>query len=71
MRITIAPGEVAVRYEKRSVPLKNPERIDVDDHSELLWWCRRLRCTEEELRFVVKHYGPVAKEIEAFFERCR
>ena len=58
-------------YERKTVQLKDPERVDVNDRAELQWWCKRLRCTEEELRFVVKHYGTDAREIEAFFARCR
>ena len=58
-------------HERKSVQLKDPERIDVEGRAELLWWCKKLRCTEEELRFVVKHYGVFAKDVEAFFERCR
>ena len=37
----------------------------------MIYWCTRLKCSDEELRFVVKHYGVVAKDIEAFFARCR
>jgi hypothetical protein len=45
--------------------------IDVSDPKTVIYWCTRLRCTDEELRFVVKHYGPNATDIEAFFARCR
>ena len=48
-----------------------PGRIDVDSPSNVAWWCRRLKCTEEELRYVVKRYGASAKEVEAFFANCR
>jgi len=58
-------------YEEKSVHAGDPERIDVNQHGELLRWCKKLKCTEEELRFVVKYYGVVAKDIQAFFERCR
>ena len=45
--------------------------IDVADPKNMIYWCTRLRCTDEELRFVVKHYGAKATDIEAFFARCR
>ena len=47
------------------------ENIDVGDPKSMIYWCTRLKCTDEELRFVVKHYGVVARDIEAFFARCR
>ena len=47
------------------------EVIDVADPKNVIYWCTRLRCTDEELRFVVKHYGAKATDIEAFFARCR
>lgn len=46
-------------------------RIDVDSRSDVAWWCRKLQCTEEELRYVVKHYGADAKDVAAFFMACR
>ncbi len=48
-----------------------PGRIDVDSRSDVAWWCRKLQCTEEELRYVVKRYGAAAKDIEAFFSNFR
>jgi uncharacterized protein DUF3606 len=45
--------------------------IDVADPREMIYWCTKLRCTDEELRFVVKHYGAKAADVEAFFARCR
>lgn len=45
-------------------------RIDVDSRSDVAWWCRKLQCTEEELRYVVKRYGAAAKDVEAFFSSC-
>jgi hypothetical protein len=63
--------EKAMAYEEKSVQAGDPERIDVNQHGELQRWCKKLKCTEEELRFVVKYYGVVAKDIQAFFERCR
>jgi hypothetical protein len=48
-----------------------PGRIDVDSRSDVTWWCRKLQCTEEELRYVVKRYGTDAKDVEAFFTGFR
>jgi Protein of unknown function (DUF3606) len=48
-----------------------PDRIDVDSSSDVAWWCRKLKCTEEELRYVVKRRGAAAKDVEAFFAGCR
>jgi len=46
-------------------------RIDVDSRGDVAWWCRKLKCTEEELRYVVKRRGAAAKDVEAFFAGCR
>ena len=45
--------------------------IDVADPKSMIYWCTRLKCTDEELRFVVKHYGVKGTDVEAFFARCR
>lgn len=60
--------------ERRREPLSGPatdDIINVADPKSMIYWCTRLKCTDEELRFVVKHYGVAAKDIEAFFARCR
>ena len=64
----------ALMTERRREPLAGPSTddiIDLADPKSMIYWCTRLKCSDEELRFVVKHYGVVAKDIEAFFARCR
>jgi Protein of unknown function (DUF3606) len=55
----------------KSNPPAIPDRIDVESPSDVAWWCRKLKCTEEELRYVVKRYGTAAKDVEGFFAGCR
>ena len=60
--------------ERRREPPPGPvkdEIINVADPRSMIYWCTRLKCSDEELRFVVKHYGVIGKDIEAFFTRCR
>ena len=60
-------GAMAIVESKQ--PAERP-RIDVDSPSDIAWWCRKLKCTEEELRYVVKRYGTDAKDVESFFANC-
>ena len=57
--------------DRRESSGETRELIDVTDLKSMIRWCSEFKCTDEELRFVVKHYGNVAKDIAAFFARCR
>ena len=52
--------------DRRDSNRELPELIDVSDLKSMIRWCTEFKCTDEELRFVVKHYGNVAKDIAAF-----
>ena len=44
-------------------------RVDVTDRFEVLYWCRKLRCTEHQLREAVNQVGPLPSNIEAYIRQ--
>jgi hypothetical protein len=44
-------------------------RVDVRDRMEVLYWCRKLRCTEHQLREAVNQVGPMPSNVEAYIRQ--
>jgi hypothetical protein len=44
-------------------------RIRLDDSRDVRYWCRRLSCTQSELRAAVRVLGPVPTDVERFLKR--
>jgi hypothetical protein len=44
-------------------------RIRLDDSRDVRYWCRRLACTQSELRAAVRVLGPVPTDVERFLKR--
>jgi len=47
----------------------DPNRIDIDDLDEVLYWSRSLRTTPEEVRLAVATVGPFVEHVCEFIGR--
>jgi hypothetical protein len=47
----------------------DPNRIDIDDFDEVVYWSRSLRATPEELRLAVATVGPFVERVCEFIGR--
>jgi Protein of unknown function (DUF3606). len=44
-------------------------RVNLDDHDDVGYWCRKLACTEHQLREAVAQVGPMPSNVEAFVKQ--
>jgi len=54
---------------ERTREYPDPNRIDIDDVDEVLYWSRSLRATPEELRSAVVAVGPFVERVCEFIGR--
>ena len=47
----------------------DPNRIDIEDSDEVLYWSRSLRATPEEVRLAVATVGPFVERVCEFIGR--
>ncbi len=43
--------------------------VDVSDRAQVAYWCRKLRCTEHQLREAVDQVGTLASNVEAYIRQ--
>lgn len=43
--------------------------VDVSDRAQVSYWCRKLRCTEHQLREAVGQVGPLPSNVEAYIRQ--
>lgn len=43
--------------------------INVGDSRDVRYWCRKLACTQSDLRAAVKVLGPVPSDVEKYLKR--
>lgn len=43
--------------------------VDIENRLEVQYWCRKLRCTEHQLREAVSHVGPLPSNVEAYIRQ--
>jgi hypothetical protein len=55
--------------ERSRENFSDPNRIDIDDLDEVLYWSRSLRATPEELRLAVATVGPFVERVCEFIGR--
>jgi hypothetical protein len=56
------------RISAKRVPI-DPARIDIDDSSEVRYWCRKFGCTQSDLRAAVKVLGPSPTEVQKYLKQ--
>jgi hypothetical protein len=44
-------------------------RVNMQDRFEVLYWCRKLRCTEHQLRDAVSQVGNMPSNVEAYLRQ--
>ena len=57
------------RDQQTRSDFSDPNRIDVDDADEVLYWSRSLRTTPEDLRLAVATVGPFVERVCEFIGR--
>ena len=43
--------------------------INVDDSRDVRYWCRKLACTQSNLRAAVKVLGPIPSDVAKYLKR--
>lgn len=43
--------------------------MDLSDREQVIYWCRKLRCTEHQLREAVVQVGPLPSNVEAYIHQ--
>jgi hypothetical protein len=43
--------------------------VDVNDRFEVLYWCRKLHCSEHQLREAVSQVGNLPSNVEAYIRQ--
>ena len=47
---------------------EDPDRINVNQPWEVLYWCRVLGCSETKLRQAVKAVGPMVEDVKKWLK---
>ena len=55
--------------EKPIQRLNDPNRIDIEDADEVLYWSRSLHATPDEVRLAVATVGPFVERVCEFIRR--
>ena len=56
-------------YVRHAAP--DNSQIDVNQIGEVIHWCRRLGCTQDQLRTAVATVGPLADDVRSYLGRQR
>ena len=59
-----------MNHDHDRVEPRDLDHINLEQPKELRWWCAVLGTGEEELRFIVRHYGSDSHAVEVFLNRC-
>lgn len=51
-------------------PPRDPNRINIHEHGEVLYWCKRLNCTRAQLVVAVHTVGPIMALVASFLREA-
>ena len=65
----------AAEFERRKTAVRftpsphDAMRVNLEHPEDVRYWCRKLACTEHQLREAVDQVGPIPSNVEAFVKQ--
>ena len=59
------------RVGDRRIPTtpRNALQVNLHDDEDMRYWCKKMHCTEHQLREAVSQVGPVPSNVEAYVQQ--